>query len=68
LLFVGQNDAGRAVLRAYDKDTGEVIHELDVPSPVVYGTPVTYSVDGKQYLSIAIGGGVRGELVTYALP
>jgi len=68
LLFVGQRDAGRALLRAYDKDTGEVIHELELPSLVVYGTPVTYSIEGKQYISIAIGGGDKAELVTYALP
>jgi quinoprotein glucose dehydrogenase len=68
LLFVGQRDAGRTLLRAYNKDTGEVIHELELPSLAVYGTPVTYSIDGKQYITIAIGGGPQGELVTYALP
>ena len=68
LLFVGQRDAGRTLLRAYDKNTGQVIHELELPSLIASGTPITYSVDGRQYISIAIGGADQAKLVTYALP
>jgi len=33
------------------------------------GSPMTYSVDGKQYIIVAIGGGVySGEYVAFSLP
>lgn len=67
LLFVAQVDNGRSVLRAFDKATGAVIHEIDLPLPP-QGTPMTYSVAGKQYISLAIGGGPSSQLITLALP
>lgn len=67
LLFMAQTDMGRHLIRAFDKATGEIIHEEELPlSP--QGTPMTYSVDGKQYISIAVGGGGDSRLVTLALP
>lgn len=67
LLFLAQRDNGRNLLRAFDKASGEVIAEIELPLPP-QGTPMTYMVDGKQYLGIATGGGQDARLVTLTLP
>jgi quinoprotein glucose dehydrogenase len=54
-------------MRAFDKATGEVVHEFELPS-VPSATPMTYMAGGKQYIAIALGGGTESSLVTYALP
>jgi quinohemoprotein ethanol dehydrogenase len=59
LVFQGTAD-GRFV--AYDAKTGEKLWETPTGTGVVAG-PVTYLVDGKQYVSIAVGwGGVYGVM------
>ena len=67
LLFVAQVDNGRNVMRAFDKTTGAVVHEIYLPLPP-QGSPMTYAVEGQQYLSIAIGGGPDSRLFTLSLP
>ena len=67
LLFVAQQDGGRAVMRAFDKSSGEVVHELDLPSSPA-ATPMSYMVGDKQYIAIALGGGTDARVVSYALP
>lgn len=67
LLFVAQTDNGRYLLRAFDKASGEIVHEQELPLPPA-GTPMTYMVDDRQFISIAVGGGVDSRLVTLALP
>ena len=67
LLFVAQVDNGRNVMRAFDKASGAVVHEIDLPLPP-QGSPMTYAVEGQQYLSIAIGGGPDSRLFTLSLP
>jgi len=67
LLFMAQSDGGRNLIRAYNKATGEIIHEEELPLPP-QGTPMTYSVAGKQYISIAVGGGGDSRVVTLSLP
>ncbi len=67
LLFFAQRDNDRNLLRAFDKATGDVIREIELPLPPV-GTPMTYMVNDKQYISIAVGGGQDARLVTLALP
>ena len=67
LLFVAQVDNGRNLLRAFDKATGAVVHEIELPLPP-QGSPMTYAVNGQQYLSIAIGGGPDSRLFTLSLP
>lgn len=42
-------------IRAFDKKTGEVVWEYQLPAGG-FATPVTYSVGGKQYVVIAVGG------------
>ena len=56
-----------AMLRAYDKATGEEVGALFMPAPQ-RGSPMTYMLDGAQYLVLAIGGRIPGELIAFKLP
>jgi len=56
LVFVG--DLHR-YFRALNADTGELLWEVPLSSPVT-GYPVTYAVNGKQYIAVAVGGGTPG--------
>ena len=57
-----------AMLRAYDKKTGQEVGALLMPASQS-GSPMTYMVDGKQYIVVAISGGpYSGEYVAYSLP
>ena len=67
LLFLAQSDEGRNLLRAFDKATGAVVHEVSLPLPPA-GTPMTYMVKGRQFISIAVGGGQDSRLVSLSLP
>ncbi len=56
------------MLRAYDKQTGNQIGEVLMPAPIS-GSPMTYSIDGRQYIIVAVSGGnYTGEYIAYALP
>ena len=56
-----------AMLRAYDKATGEEVGGIEMPAPLA-GSPMTYMLDGEQYIVLAIsGGGYSGEFVAYRL-
>jgi quinoprotein glucose dehydrogenase len=57
-----------AMLRAYDKSTGKQVGAVWMPAPQS-GSPMTYMVDGKQYIVVAISGGAySGEYLAFALP
>ncbi len=57
-----------AMLRAYDKNTGAQVGEVLVPAPVV-GHPMTYSLDGRQYIVIGVSGGnYTGEYIAFRVP
>ncbi|KAB7649033.1 PQQ-binding-like beta-propeller repeat protein [Polymorphobacter fuscus] len=57
-----------AMLRAYDKKTGKEMGAVFMPGPQS-GSPMTYSVNGKQYVVVATSGGTSsGEYVAYTLP
>jgi quinoprotein glucose dehydrogenase len=57
-----------AMLRAYDKATGEEKGAVYIPAPQS-GSPMTYLLDGQQYIVLAIGGGnYSGELVAFRQP
>jgi quinoprotein glucose dehydrogenase len=62
-------DGGRgSMLRAYDKKTGKELAALELPAPQS-GSPMTYLVDGRQYLVIAVSGTDHpGELIAFAVP
>ena len=56
------------MLRAYDKRTGREVAALQLPAPQS-GSPMTYMLNGRQYLVIAVGGLViPGELIAYRVP
>ena len=56
LLFLGATQDEK--FRAFDTTCGEILFEHQL-SAGGYATPCTYSVDGKQYVVIAAGGGGR---------
>jgi quinoprotein glucose dehydrogenase len=57
-----------AMLRAYNKQTGEQVGAVWMPAPQS-GSPMTYSVNGRQYIVIAISGGnYSGEYLAFSLP
>ena len=57
-----------AMLRAYDKATGKEVGAAYMPAPQT-GSPMTYMVNGKQYIVVAVSGAAfPGELVAYRLP
>ncbi len=57
-----------AMLRAYDKKTGKEVGAVWMPAGES-GSPMTYQVDGKQYLVIAVSGGnYSGEYIAFTLP
>ncbi len=63
----GDRERG-AMLRAYDKMTGENVGEVWMPAGQS-GSPMTYSIDGKQYICVSVSGGAfSGEFRVYALP
>ena len=66
LLFTAITD-GTPMLKALDKATGETLHEIELPG-IPQGAPMSYMIDGKQYISIAAGGGADASLITLALP
>jgi quinoprotein glucose dehydrogenase len=57
-----------AMLRAYDKATGKEVGAVYLPAPQS-GSPMTYKVNGKQYIIVAVSGGAySGEYIAFALP
>jgi quinoprotein glucose dehydrogenase len=57
-----------AMLRAYDKKTGQQVGEVWMPAPQS-GSPMTYRVDNKQYIVVAVSGGAySGEYLGFSLP
>jgi len=58
--------------RVIDQDNGEILFETDLPA-AGYATPSIYTVNGKQYVVIACGGGKLGtksgdSYVSFSLP
>ncbi|HEY5084336.1 MAG TPA: hypothetical protein VII48_07445, partial [Rhizomicrobium sp.] len=57
-----------AYLRGYDQKTGQQVGAVWMPAPQS-GSPMTYSVDGKQYIIVAVSGGnYSGDYIAYSLP
>ena len=72
LLIAGEggvhtNDAGRrvALLRAYDKSTGADVGAVEMPNRQT-GSPMSYQIDGKQFIVLAVSGNDGAELLAYA--
>ena len=66
---VHTNQAGRrvALLRAYDKATGADVAAVEMPAHQT-GSPMSYMVNGRQYLALAVSSAAGAELLVYALP
>jgi quinoprotein glucose dehydrogenase len=66
--FATQPDGRKgALLRAYDKATGEDRGAVYMPAPQS-GSPMTYMLGGRQYVVVAIGGGTySSELIAFRL-
>ncbi len=72
LIFIGATPDSK--IRAYDIDTGEEVWEFRAPTSAM-ATPMTYEIDGRQYVVFAAGGhswydakGVDDYLLAFALP
>ena len=56
------------MLRAYDKVSGQEVGAVFMPAPQS-GSPMTYMLDGRQYIVVAVSGGpYSGEYIAYSLP
>ena len=71
LLFIGATTHDHK-FRAFDKATGELLWETELPASGT-ATPSVYQVDGREYVVIAAGGGKSGEpsggsYVAFSLP
>ncbi len=42
------------MFRAYDKDTGDVLWEMELPAGTS-GAPMTYMAEGQQYIVVGVG-------------
>ena len=62
-------ELGQPIVRAYDKQTGELLGEVRVPDKV-RGVPMTYTWNGVQYVVMAIATKERQDprLIALALP
>lgn len=67
LLYIAQLDGIRPVFRSLDKVTGETVSELDLPLPPS-GTPMSYMVQGRQYIVLTAGAGPDTRLIALSLP
>ena len=66
---VHRNEAGErvALLRAYDKTTGADVGAVEMPDKQT-GSPMTYMINGKQYIVVAVSGVDGAQLIAFALP
>jgi len=65
---VHRNAAGErvALLRAYDKATGADVGGVEMPDKQT-GSPMTYMINGTQYIVVAVSGVDGARLIAYAL-
>ncbi len=66
--FTTPSGARGAMLRAYDKATGDEVGAVFMPAPQS-GSPMTYMLDGRQYIVVAVSGAsYPGEYIAFRLP
>jgi len=66
--FTGSDGRRGAMLRAYDKATGKELGAVYMSAPQT-GSPMSYMMNGKQYLVVPISGGTySGEFLAFRLP
>jgi quinoprotein glucose dehydrogenase len=67
LLIAGEGWGGAPMVRAYDKKTGAILGEVSIPG-MMGDMPMTYMVDGKQYIAFTVGAPTEpAEVVALAL-
>ena len=69
-VFAGEGWRGQPCFRAYDKRTGEIVAELEIPAQAT-SLLMTYMRDRKHYIVFAAGDGRTGhaaELIALTLP
>ena len=66
LLFTAEGWGATPVLRAHDKATGAVVAEVALPG-AVGGRPMTYMIDGEQYVVVSVAGANGAEIVALTL-
>jgi quinoprotein glucose dehydrogenase len=67
-IFTNPSGKKGALLRAYDKATGRDAGAVYMPAGQT-GSPMTYMLNGRQYIVVAIGGaGYPAELLAFTLP
>ena len=54
-------------LFVHDVATGEVLFRTRLPASV-QGFPITYAVDGRQFLAVPVGGNRTNAIYAFALP
>lgn len=60
---------GEPVFRAYDKQTGEVVWETELPTGVTTAAPITYMHEDRQYIVVPVDGAdVPPQLIAFSLP
>ncbi len=66
-MTTGEDGERRAFLRAYDKENGTEVGALRLPAPQS-GSPMTYEIEGVQFLVVAVSGsGYSGALLGFKL-
>jgi quinoprotein glucose dehydrogenase len=69
LVFIAGTRDGK--LRAFDRKTGRLVWSHQLPA-AGFATPITYTVQGRQYVAIAAGGGkgspFGGKYIAFTLP
>ena len=64
LIFGGDTNGA---FRALDQDTGKVLWEVNLGSPVT-GYPITYAANGKQYVAVSTGTSLVSSGVNRLVP
>ena len=63
----GDPDMDSKLLYVFDKQSGALIREIQLDG-LSAAIPMTYTVEGKQYIALAIGGGENAEIAALSLP
>ena len=64
LVFIGDLDR---YFNAFDTETGRLLWQTRLPT-ALHGFPITYAVDGRQFIAVTTGMGVFRALTATASP